>query len=415
MRKNQDNDGLQDMFDIAFRQKQEVDANKAMEDARTVMVMSGTPTHVFFSTLVMKLVYRHSWDVKACATDGKKMEYNPEFMMMKTRDMIRAIHAKSVMHCALGHPQMLVTHKHLNKTKLQLAMELVTNQIIKDSGFTMTPEALLPGKGDFKKIKPGLSTVETYREIPDDAADGADGDNASGMGGVSPAQGAYGPASEADVAKMDQDWKINSAMAQNAARLRGTMSANLQTLIDELLKSKVPWREVLREWATRRVKTDYTWQRLNRRHIAAGMYLPTFNGESLTGLIVANDTSGSMDWRNARSACAAEIQAIAEQLNCKITILHHDAAVCSVQTWEPADGLLKLEPRGGGGTSHIPVFDWICEHQAELEEVAGLICLTDLYTAFPADAPDYPVLWAVVGNNGSQAPFGTTIEVDQDG
>jgi predicted metal-dependent peptidase len=175
----------------------------------------------------------------------------------------------------------------------------------------------------------------------------------------------------------------------------------------------MPWREVLRDWAQRKVKNEMTWNRQNRRHIANGLYLPTWSGESISGLIVANDTSGSMDWKSARSACAAEIQAIAEQMKCKLTILHHDSAVCGVQEWEPQDGPLVLEPRGGGGTSHVCIGQWIEENVGDMEDVAGLICLTDLFTEFMKE-PTYPVIWCVVNNKDSAAPFGVTIHVEED-
>lgn len=401
-------------YDDDFKKKQEQDAHKVMEESRTIMVMSSNATHAFFAALVMKLVYKPSWEVKATATDGKVMLYNPEYMALKPRDMLRAIHAKGVIHCAMEHPQMLATMKHLDEVKLQLAMELVANQILKGAGFSLPPDSLLPGKGDFKKVKEDMATLEAYRQIPDSTAKKYAGQlgNLSGLGGVLEAMGGKG--SEAELEEMSQTWKINTSMAQQAAKQRGTISANMQLWVDTLLAPKVPWRQVLREWATRRVKTDYSWAKLNRRHVARGIYLPSMSGESISGLIIANDTSGSMGHLDARSACAVEIMAIAEQMKCKITVLHHDSAVCGVQEWESADGPLKLEPKGGGGTSHHCVTDWIEKHASFQEnEVAGLLCLTDGYSSFPAD-PGYPTIWAIINNKGFSAPFGTTIHIDED-
>jgi predicted metal-dependent peptidase len=67
-----------------------------------------------------------------------------------------------------------------------------------------------------------------------------------------------------------------------------------------------------------------------------------------------------------------------------------------------------LEPVGGGGTSHVCVF----EHVHTLaERPVCVVCLTDLYTAFPASPPDIATLWAVVGANALQPPFGRRVEV----
>lgn len=408
----------QDVYDAAFRKKQEDDAARVMEEARTVMCMGHTATHAFFATLVCKMRHAVNWDIPSVTTDGRTMWYNPEFMAFKPRNLLKTIHAKAVMHAALGHPSMLSSMKHLSKEKLQISMELVVNQILKDAGFTLTPEAILPGKGVFKNIPPGLATLEIYRLLPD-GSDGpggggnkGDADDPSGMGGVTEAKGdGGGGASASEAESLEQDWKINMAMAEQAGRRRGDLSANLKTLIDEHLKPKVSWREVTREWAAKRTKNEINWNRQNKRHVSRGLYLPTYSGETLARLVVANDTSGSMDYRNARSACAVEIMAIASQLNCQVTVLHHDCAVCGVQEWEPADGPLVLDPRGGGGTSHVCVFDWVDDHCKD-EEIAGVICLTDLYTNFPSAGPDLPVLWCVVGNKESVAPFGTTIHID---
>jgi len=77
-----------------------------------------------------------------------------------------------------------------------------------------------------------------------------------------------------------------------------------------------------------------------------------------------------------------------------------------VQRWTPSDGPLVLKPCGGGGTDHRPVFDWI---ENEGMDPACLICLTDMYSTFPAHAPDYPVLWA--STTEAKGPWGRTIRV----
>ena len=64
------------------------------------------------------------------------------------------------------------------------------------------------------------------------------------------------------------------------------------------------------------------------------------------------------------------------------------------------------EPVGGGGTSHVPVF----EHIEELDEPAScVVCLTDGYTTYPENAPMLPVLWVMTTNE--VAPFGETVPI----
>lgn len=406
------NDNMEQVFEQARKNSQTDKASEVMEKARTIMVMGKKPDHVFFATLVCRLRYLPAWDIGTAATDGERMFYNPDFILNKDAAGVRFVHAHEVMHCVLGHPVMFKTvWKHLDHQRLNIAADLVINYMLERAGYPPPDDALMPGKGHFKNIPAGLTTIETYRLLPEDIADqlGGDGDDPGGYGGVSPLKGEAG--TEAAMSALEQQWKINTAQAANAAKVRGTVSAGLDLFINDLLKSKVNWREVLRDFLMRSAKTEYIWSPPNRRFISNGLYLPRLGGQTMAGLIIANDTSGSMDM-GPRSLCAGEIQGICEQIGCELTILHHDSEVCSVQKWSPQEGRLNLDPKGGGGTDHRPVFQWV-EDNAE-EEVAAMICMTDLYSAFPDKAPSYPVLWCVIGNKTGVAPFGTTIHIEDE-
>jgi predicted metal-dependent peptidase len=98
-----------------------------------------------------------------------------------------------------------------------------------------------------------------------------------------------------------------------------------------------------------------------------------------------------------------------EAFDATLTVLHHDARVQHAQTWRSSDGPLVLEPRGGGGTDHAPVFEWV---EQDGIEPACLVCLTDLHTHFPERTPSYPTLWCAVNNPHPQAPFGQVLPVE---
>jgi hypothetical protein len=58
---------------------------------------------------------------------------------------------------------------------------------------------------------------------------------------------------------------------------------------------------------------------------------------------------------------ASEAEGILQAYDCALTILYHDAQIQHVQTWRSTDGPLMLEPKGGGGTDHHVVFEWVAE------------------------------------------------------
>jgi hypothetical protein len=63
--------------------------------------------------------------------------------------------------------------------------------------------------------------------------------------------------------------------------------------------------------------------------------------------------------------------------DCSLTVLFHDVVVRHVPRWEPSDGPLVLEPKGGG-TSHACGFDWLAEHG---DPPTCVVRLSDLYTS----------------------------------
>ncbi len=428
MNLNEEDFDFESKIQQSLRRSHEESAVKLMEEARSMMIAVGLrkPDHAFMSHLVLSLKYAPSWLLPTAATDGEWVYYNPEYIIRLKKEELRSVHYRLVLFCVLEHH---LRRRFRDPEKWGIAATLVVNQMLKDLGYHLPPQAILPGEGMYKKIPKEGSVEEVYRSIPDGDAkkqsqfakskgfgagrkDGQ-GFDPDGLGGIMDHE--QGESSEASKAMNQEHWKRNVSQADAMARQRGTMSANLKTLIDNLLETKVNWREVLRDFINKRVKRDYDWNRPNRRYLAGGVYFPAKGGETIGRVLIANDTSGSMDYLNARSVCATEIQGIAEQIGCNLTILHHDAEVCNVQEWSPDVGILKLEPRGGGGTSHVPVFQWVDKHGDEGDdEIACIICLTDLYTEFPKSHPDLPVLWAVVGNPTGKAPFGQTLHVKDD-
>ena len=226
-------------------------------------------------------------------------------------------------------------------------------------------------------------------------------------GVIDPTDDSGSPSDPAEARQLEAEWSVNVAAAQQAAKRRGTLSAGLERIIGETLTPAVDWKAALREFIARPAKRDYNWKRPNRRHIHAGLYLPSLHSLEIGDIVAAVDTSGSID-QATLTRFASELDDIARQGAASVTILYHDSDVVKVEHWTPDDGPLTLTPCGGGGTDHRPVFDWI-EANAEAPP-AVFIGLTDLASRFPNTAPDYPVLWASTDRHAA-APFGERVEI----
>lgn len=420
-----------DIDTLARRMDAEQKAAAAMTRARTQLVLGDmvstgrgtprraqTPRSVFFATLAMRLDLRAEWSIPTAATDGKRLLYNPEFWCGLNGEEHIGVVAHEVLHAALGHVSRIAGGKW-NRTKANCSCDLAINQILKDAGFKLPSCGLFPGqrpKGDnfpepwsdaiaAMQPSPVLAWEQYYNMLPDlpPGCGGGDGDDPGGCGGVEPAP------DEATAEAIEADWQIAVAQAAEAASKRGTMPAGLEKFIQEVLDPKVDWRDALRQFVHLHAKTEYSWAPPNRRLLSYGMYLPAIGGESLAPGVIAIDASGSCWSDDIQRQFAGEVQAIAEQFGSALTVLYHDTAVHKVVQWSPMDGELRLDaPSGGGGTSHVAVWDWIAEQDTQPE---WCIALTDLDTDHGSD-PGFPVLWAVLGGNKSTPPFGQRVEIE---
>ena len=170
--------------------------------------------------------------------------------------------------------------------------------------------------------------------------------------------------------------------------------------------TKVPWQRVLRRYVDAALtRDDLDPRRPNRRWLAEGAWVPGPSGERVGTIVVALDTSGSMS-ADALAASCAEIRALSMQV-LDLQVVVADAKVHEVVDLDHLEKWLQRgRIRGGGGTSHVPVFEWVTRQGLRPDVFVGL---TDLYSAFPAKAPGYPVLWVTPKFHG-KAPFGRVIE-----
>jgi predicted metal-dependent peptidase len=315
-------------------------------------------------------------------------------------------------------------------TKFNEAADLAANSIMKGASFKLPKGALFPGEGKYKDFASDLSAEEYYVMLPPDPPPSESNDGQGDGGGNGEGQDENvsdsvrpgrdpgrtgevrdpGQGSPAEKADAKADWEVAVAQAEQAAKQRGPLPAGLARMVDQVLRTPADWRAILREFVSQQARNDFSWSKPNRRFIAQGLYLPGLHSEELGEVVIMVDCSGSVG-PNELAMFGSEIDGILSSYECEATILYHDVEVVGVEHWRSSDGPLKLEPVGGGGTSHRPAFDWVSgAHQGS--GAACVVALTDLYTEFPRQAPDVPVLWAVVGNKGAEAPFGRIIHLD---
>lgn len=379
-------------------------AKRMVSVARTALVMDPKPQCVWFATIALRMGAQFTDSVPTMGVDGRSLYVNPAFCLTLSPKEVQGVLAHEVLHIALKH------HCRRGARDPQLwnvAADLAINHILKEAGMTLPKCGLFPGVAPFEDYPPGLSAEAYYTMLmekgaPQGMKGGAD---PGGCGVVMDAAGAR-TQSEMDEAARDVDVMV--AQATQLAKQRGFLPGGMGRFVEELLKPKVAWADVLRRFVNQRCRDDFNWSRPNRRFVGQGIYLPGLDGERLGTVAALVDTSGSISGP-VLQRFASELEGILSSFDVTLEIVYHDSAVAGTQTWKSSDGPLKLEPKGGGGTDHRPAFAHV---DSNVREVACVVSLTDLYTCLPEAPPDYPVLFCVVGNSDPKAHFGEVIQVE---
>lgn len=377
-----------------------------MQKARAGLIFDSP----FFASIALRLRLVVDPSCQTAYTDGSVLGYNPEFVESLPLDEVKGLVAHEVGHVMLAH--------HLRRQgrdikKWNIAADYALNDVLLAAGFKL-PEGGLRGMGTDK------SAEYIYGNLPDeppqDSEDGqGDGQGQSqqgqgdpgGCGEVRDAQNGQGQAlTPSELAAAEAEVKVMVAQAAQTAKMMGTLPAGLARLVGEIVEPKISWREVLRRFLTTSAKNDYSWMPPNRRHVHAGIYLPSLRSEELPEIVVAVDTSGSIGQREI-DQFAAELTSVLQEFQTTCTVLYCDSKIGKTETFTSQDLPLTLNPVGGGGTDFKPPFQWVIDQDVN---PACLIYLTDLEcNSFPEE-PGYPVLWANIGKEQNM-PFGEVITI----
>jgi predicted metal-dependent peptidase len=90
----------------------------------------------------------------------------------------------------------------------------------------------------------------------------------------------------------------------------------------------------------------------------------------------------------------------------KMTIIDCDSRIHNIYEIDSNTDILSLDFTGGGGTSFLPVLDYVTEHPTQ-----ALVYFTDLYGETNLPEVDYPVLW-ICNSDHAPANIGETVYIN---
>jgi len=175
---------------------------------------------------------------------------------------------------------------------------------------------------------------------------------------------------------IEEYWVNKAHEALVTAKLRGSTPLGIERLIGGLTESKVGWREILQRYVQRAIPYDYSYKTPSKKSVSTGYYMPSTIKDYID-IVVAVDTSGSIS-QNELIEFLSEIIGISKAFSSrvKMRLLTHDVKVWDDWTIQNGniDKIKNLNVRGGGGTSHKEVFQYVQEKHRDTKLV---ICFTD--------------------------------------
>jgi len=340
---------------------------------------------------------------KTMAVDGYYIYINPDFCETLNKEELVFVLAHEVMHCVLGH---MDRRNGREKTLWNAASDYATNLKLVEFGLQM------PKVGLIDQRYGGLTTEEIYEDLlkqdrvkPSEAQWDLHLGEGDGEGREFRAKEFPSPEERKRV-------RI-SLLHEIGSKLRGDKAGKLEAELKMAKGEEIPWHILLARFFTGLRKDNYRLMPPNKKHIWRNIYLPSLGTPGPSHVVVAIDTSGSMS-NETLEKILAEIDSLRTFTQCKLTLIQCDAAINKVEEFEEytPTNFERYHVIGRGGTSFIPVFDYL--EKKKREEVCHfdtLIFITDGFGEFPKETPNYPVLWIITKGGLDKVPFGDKISI----
>jgi predicted metal-dependent peptidase len=383
--------------------------------------------------MVVDIPFLPSGQPFTACTNGRDEAYGRAFIETLTDAELRFVLLHETYHKLYRH---MTTWKHLYKEHAVLAnmaCDFVINVKISDDNADMF--AVMPKGGCLDARYRGWDSAAVFNDLkhrfppPPQGGKGGEGKGEEGDGSGEPSENKL---SELGKGFDDHDWEGAEEMTEEekiqltreldqavrqGAMMAGKVGGDLDNDLKDMLKPKVDWRQVLREFisATCAGKDFSTYSKPNRRYIGAGYYMPSGISETVEEIVIAADLSGSC-W-GVLPQWLGEIHAVATLLKPqKLHLLWWDASVATpheVYTTDDMEGIItSTHPSGGGGTDVRCVSKYLQEQGIKPQAV---VVLTDGYLSGGWGEWTCPVLWCLVDHPGCSPSVGKRVHISTRG
>lgn len=388
----------------------------------------------FFGNLAtrMTLLNADEWCPTA-ATDGRNFYYNSYFVDALSQGETEFLVGHEVLHNVFDH---LGRYGNRDPQLANIAADYAVNQVLLDEnvGTRITTVPILhdykyKGKSfeeiydDLYENADKINIEDLLDQLLDEHMDGDDGKDGEGDGeegkdhreggngnGEKPGGNGKGkgkPKLTDEERKQIRDEMKEAILGAAHAAGAGNVPAGVKRMIQELTEPKIDWRELLQQQIQSTIKSDFSWQRPNRKAWHTDAILPGMINEETIDICIAIDMSGSITNAMGKDMLS-EIQGIMEQYtNYRIMVWCFDTAVYNPQVYtsDCGEDMTEYEVKGGGGTDFMCNWEWM-----KAEDVAPkkFIMFTDGYPYGSWGDEHYcDTVFIIHGTETIEPPFGT--------
>jgi predicted metal-dependent peptidase len=211
----------------------------------------------------------------------------------------------------------------------------------------------------------------------------------------------------------EQDWNEIVVKAAAIAKAQGHLPASIEGIITEATEPQYPFYLILEQFLDECTKgDDFSWHKPHRDYFSRGIIMPGPYDESISHVVIAFDTSGSVPDEDLTRFARITGDIMRRIKPKRLTLIMCDAAIeddSVLEVHDFRDWPREIKTTGRGGTSFKPVFEWVQENRIK---PSCLVYMTDMYGSFPTDLITYPVLWASTTKDEEGTP-GRTVYINQ--
>ena len=385
----------------------------------------------FFAGLFMVGMTTITEEAITAKTNGRDAHYGRTFVDMLTDKELAFLVLHENMHKCYRHLTTWRALYEIDKSIANQACDYVINIQLHDMDTGETMIAMPRDKTTRKHIGlidvkfRGMDTKQVFDILMKKKQEGGGGGGGGGEQTDSESdspgldehdwQGAKEMSTEA-VKELTQE--IESALRQGGI-YAGKVGGDMLRSVQEMLEPKVDWREVLRRFVRTSLKDrdSPSWRKAHKNYLWQDIILPSIVGKRMKHLVVAMDTSGSIQGEML-SMFMGELNKVVLSTNPeRVDMLYWDTEVAGHETHKGDAKLIvsKTKPKGGGGTNPDCIPEFMLSKS--LGKADALVVLTDGYMS--SDPRRWaglglPILWCIIGSDSFKIPRGQVVCVTKD-